>query len=371
VIEPHRAPERQPQAAFPPAAPAGVPGGNPGWSRSHRRLVRTVSVLVGVALLAAGCSNATPTAPPTEPPEDVSTETDQAETTEAASTTEEPEDPAATEPPGEEELLETWEAFHSAWTSQAPLDEPDPDAFDGLAVDPAETAAFLAAQRLDGRTVTLEQQLWPRVDVDGEQASITDCVIATQHPAGQPDTAATVTVGWEATAIVTDSGWLIDLAEPVGLFCIAEELNDQLLDAYRDYRAARKAAWDPPDPDHPALEATMTGEHLEFIRDLLAQHQAEGIVVRDPAPTDNAVVFEVGIGTATVSDCAEQVDERGAFDLETGKRLDELIPPVREGQLDAQSVELVVTEGGVWKVNDQAGTRDTNCVQGSTRYEVR
>ena len=115
----------------------------------------------------------------------------------------------------------------------------------------------------------------------------------------------------------------------------------------------------------------MAGEQLTFIRDLLAEHQRDGIVIRDPAPTDNAVVFEVGIGAATVSDCTEQVDGYGAFDLESGERLDDLIAPVESGRLDAQSVELERQEDGSWRVIDQAASRDTTCAPGSTRYAVR
>jgi hypothetical protein len=114
----------------------------------------------------------------------------------------------------------------------------------------------------------------------------------------------------------------------------------------------------------------MTGEQLTFIRELLEEHQRDGIVVREPAPTDNAVVWELGIGTATVSDCTEQVPEYGAFDLETGERLDELVAPVEPGRLDAQSVDLVRNAAGTWQVVDQAGSRDTDCEPGSTRYAV-
>jgi hypothetical protein len=366
VTAPRRAPERPPPAVCRPTAPAGAAGNRRRSLRSWRRLSRTVGVVAAVAVLAAGCSNAAPSVPTTDPPEAV--ETEPTEVTEPAPATEEPEEPAATEAAGEQELLETWEAFHTAWTDQAPLDQPDPQAFDDVAVDPQTAVELLTAQRGDARTVTTEAELWPVVEsADSDQATITDCAIATQHPDGQPDTAATVTVAWEATATLTDDGWRIDTAQPAGLFCIAEELNEQLLEAYRDYRAALDAAWDPPDPDHPALEATMAGEHLDFIRSLLTEHQVEGIVIREPAPTDNAVVFEVGIGTATVSDCTEQVDGYGAFDLGTGERLD-LIPLPSDGQVDLQSVEMARDAESSWKVVGQAAARDTNCVPGSTRY---
>jgi hypothetical protein len=58
------------------------------------------------------------------------------------------------------------------------------------------------------------------------------------------------------------------------------------------------------------------------------------------------------------------------LDSETGERLDHLIPPIEPGQLDLQSVELARGGNGVWRVVDQAGTRDTNCVPESTSYVV-
>jgi hypothetical protein len=338
--------------------------------RRRRRGRAAVAVLLTL-LLAVACTSNNPAGLPDPTDEPDQTETTDQATPEPTDTDTETETETETEVAAEEQIGEVWSAFHTAWTDQAPTDAPDPAAFDRLAVDPQAAAGQLTAQRGEARTVTTEAELWPTITLDEpEAATIRDCAIVTQHPDGQPDSAATITVAWEATARLTDDGWRIDTVQPTGLFCIAEELNDQLLDAYRAFRTAKDAAWDPPDPDHPDLERTMTGEQLEFIRDLLAQHQDEGIVVRDPAPTDNAVVFDVGIGTATVSDCTQQVPERGAFDVETEERLDDLIPPVRDGQLDLQSVELARGDDGSWKVIDQAGQRDTNCVPGSTRYAV-
>ena len=325
------------------------------------------AVLVTLMLVAAACSSSNPTNDPAPEPDPPSNTQPDAE-------------PDAPEPPQpvesdngaatEADLADIWTAFHAAWIEQAALDDPDPNVFDGLALEPDEAVATLVAQRGEARIVTTDAELWPRLDITDQAAQIADCAIVTQHPEDQQDSAATVTVRWEATATVTADGWRIETALPVGLFCVAEELNEQLLGAYRDFRSAKDAAWDPPDPAHPDLERTMAGRQLEFIRELLADHQRDGIVIRDPAPTDNAVVFDVGIGTATVSDCAEQVPERGAYDLETGERLDELIPPVRDGQLDGQSVELERQSDGAWRVVAQAGTRDTDCIPGSTNYAV-
>jgi hypothetical protein len=326
------------------------------------RALGTVALLV--ALLLTGCSNPDPVVAPEEPSNPDGT---------AASdlgNSNESEPAPADETPGTEELAAVWEAFHAAWVEQAAADDPDPAAFEDVAVDPDGVAEALTMQRGDSRLVTTEAELWPRFDIDGNSAEVADCTIVAQHPDGQPNSTATVTIGWAATAVVTEDGWRIQDARQLDLFCIAEELNDELLAAYRAFREAKDAAWDPPDPEHPDLERTMAGDQLEFIRDLLAEHQREGIVIREPAATDNAVVFDVGLGRATVSDCTEQVEGYGAFDVDSGERLDDLIAPVDPGRLDAQSVELERDDDGAWRVIDQAASRGTDCVIGSTRYEV-
>ncbi len=327
------------------------------------RLVRLLALLLAVVMVAA-CSNSDPVVAPEEP-----SNPDGAAAPDAPGESNEPESEPADDPPGEEELAGVWDAFHAAWVEQAAAEAPDPAAFEGVATDPEGVVEALIALRGDGRLVTTETELWPRFEVGGDNAEVVDCAIVVQHPDGQPDSLATVTIGWEATALATDDGWQIADARQRDLFCIAEELNDQLLSAYRDFRAAKDAAWDPPDPDHPDLERTMAGEQLEFIRELLAEHARDGIVIREPAPTDNAVVFDVGIGRATVSDCTEQVEGYGAFDLDSGERLSDLIAPVDPGRLDAQSVELERNDGA-WRVVDQAASRGTDCMVGSTRYEV-
>jgi hypothetical protein len=324
---------------------------------------RTVGTLLVVALLLTACSTAPATEPAAEAPPDPPP-------AEAPSRVPDEPDPAAEAPTDEEQLGELWAAFYRAWVEQAPLEDPASAAFADLAVDPDQTTADLVAQRLDSRPVVTEFEQWPQVVIDGDTATITDCVIATQHERDEDGNAVTLSTSWEAQATSTAEGWRIETAGPRDLFCVPEELNEQLLGAYREYREALDAAWDPPDPDHPALQRTMTGEQLTFIRELLAEHERDGIVVREPAPTDNAVVWELGIGIATVSDCTEQVPEYGAFDLETGERLDELVPPVEPGRLDAQSVDLDRNADGTWQVVDQAASRDTDCDPGSTRYAV-
>lgn len=339
---------------------------SPGVS-ARPRAHRTLGLLLATALLATACSSAPasepePPAPPDPPPAEVpSSEPDEPDP---------PADEASGSDSDEEQLDELWASFYRAWTEQVPLEVTDPAAFADLAVDPDQTSSQLVAQRLDSRPIITDLEQWPRIVVDGDTATITDCVITTQHERDDDGNTVSLSTSWEAQAVATTDGWRIETARPRDLFCVPEELNEQLLDAYREYREGLDTAWDPPDPNHPVLIQTMSGEQLTFIRGLLEEHQRDGIVIREPAPTDNAVVWDLGIGTATVSDCTEQVAEYGAFELETGERLDDLIPPVEPGRLDAQSVDLVRSSNGTWQVVDQSASRDTDCVVGSTRYAI-
>ncbi|MGH3469760.1 MAG: hypothetical protein ACRDQF_18720, partial [Thermocrispum sp.] len=47
----------------------------------------------------------------------------------------------------------------------------------------------------------------------------------------------------------------------------------------------------------------MVDPGLSDMRDLLTEHASMGIVVRDTHDLENAVAFELGIGSARISDC--------------------------------------------------------------------
>lgn len=321
------------------------------------------ALTVGLAAILAlgGCSD-DPTSEPLADPEPA------ADTAPAETDASSAEDATS----DEDRIVETWIAFHRAWTEQLEADEADPAAFEGLAEDPAHWAGLIDELAADDRFVTLEVEHWTTVDVDGAEASIGDCIIAHEHLAPQdPDDAEHRPTWWTATAVLDGDDWLIrsrneDRSGP----CVAEELNDQLLAAYEEYRRVKDDAWDPPDPDHPELDQVATGGHLEFLREILAEDAEAGMTFREPAPTDDAVVFDLAIGFAVVSDCTEQVAEFGVYDLETGERLDDEIAPVEDGQVDLQSVNLVL-EDDIWKVEEQGVLLDSNCNVGGTDHVVR
>ena len=330
---------------------------------------RAAVAMLLTLLLTVACTSNNPTA-----------ESDQTETTDQATpepTEPEPETGTETETETETEVAaevqigEVWAAFHTAWTEQAPTEAPDPTAFEAVAVDPPAAAGQLTTQRGEARTVTTEAELWPTITLDGsEAATISDCAIVTQHPDGQPDSAATVTVAWEATATVTDDGWRIDSAQPTGLFCIAEELNDQLLDAYEGWLEAHQEWSDPPDPQHPLLAQTMAEPGLADMRSFLADELAEGVVSRFPHDPNGAVT-DIGIATARVTDCYEAPDDYGVFDLETGERRTDLVPTPEPGQQNRTIADLERGDDGDWKVVGWRWEERNDCEPGETRYGVR
>jgi len=335
--------------------------------QQHGRSSRPISLLVGFLLLAvagalAACTDATdepvePAPPPAETdPDPIDAGPDP--------------DPASDPIPGDADALEdSWAAFQAAWAEQAAEEEPDPAAFEGLTVDPAATVALLDALRAGGRLVTTEQELWPRFDIDGDRAEVVDCVIAAQHPAGQPDSLATVTISWDATALATDGGWRIDSAQPGELFCIAQDLNDQLLAAYSAWHDGQREWYQPPDPEHPLLTATMAEPGLSDMRAVLAEDRSAGISMRFPHQPQ-AVVTDLSMGSARITDCYFAPDGYGAFDVDSGERRADVVPVPEPGQLNRTVADLEETADG-WFVVGWRWEERNSCEPGETRYATR
>lgn len=277
-----------------------------------------------------------------------------------------------------DQVTSLWEAVHDQRLTQVFGDDPpDPAPFAGLASQQATGLLldFIELGRGEIPADLTDHQLWPQITIpaSADRARIEDCILVASQTASQPDSAPLVTSQvWTGTAVKTSSGWVLDDLS-IGVHnCVPPDLNRELLDAYRAYHNAWTRAWDPPNPQHPLLEQTMTGHRLEEIRRLLEEDQAAGIVFRDPHdPLENAVVFDLGIGEATVSDCHPAHEEYGAYDLDTGQRLDDEVPPPRPGQLNLTSVDLVLTsDADGWKVAESASLTDTNCEPRGTPYVV-
>jgi hypothetical protein len=115
-----------------------------------------------------------------------------------------------------------------------------------------------------------------------------------------------------------------------------------------DVIAAYEASWsdfieagDPPSPDAEFLADHMTGEALDVSRNLLRQYHAEGVVLRGTFQVD-AVVAELGEGSAVVEDCA--LDQLEVIVADSGR--------VAEGHDDERDgfVAELTMEGGLWKI---------------------
>lgn len=321
--------------------------------------IAALALVVALAACASPSADSTPTAP---------TRTTANSSPVAAS---------APQPDNSERLVALWQDVHDQRLDQVHGDsEPDGAAFDGLATDDTTDVLLdhIRAARSDVPSELVHVEHWPQIDVSptGDAADISDCVIVAARPAGQPDAEPTArSQVWTGTATKTSDSWVLDSVSTGVDNCVAPELNRELLDAYRAYHEAWTSAWDPPDPDHDLLDATMTGDRLEEIRRQLEADQAEGIAFRDPHdPLENAVVFDLGIGKATVSDCHEAHQGYGAFDVDTGERLDDEIPPVEPGQIHLTSVDLVRTADQTWKVAESALLTNANCELRGTSYVV-
>jgi hypothetical protein len=236
-------------------------------------------------------------------------------------------------------------------------------------VDPDGVAEALTMQRGDSRLVTTEAELWPRFDIDGDSAEMADCTIVAQHPDGQPNSTATVTIGWAATAVVTEDGWRIQDARQLDLFCIAEELNDELLTAYTSWLRGHSEWYEPADPEHPLLQETMAEPGLSDMRAILADDRDAGISMRFPHDPQ-AVVTDVAFGTARVTDCYPAPDGYGAFDVESGERRADIVPAPEPGQLNRTVADLDRTEDG-WSVVGWRWEEQNDCEPGEARYAPR
>lgn len=327
--------------------------------------MRIAPVIVAAVLVTvvAGCSSDTdpspiePASPPAteEPPADAEPEVEES-------------DPEA-RPPGRDELAEVWTAFHSAWVEQAAAENPDPAAFEGLVTNPDGTVELLETLRGTSRLVTTDQELWPDFSIDEGRAEIVDCAIVAQHPADQPDSIATVTVSWDATATVTDDGWRIDTAQPGELFCVAEDLNRQLVAAYTAWHDGLQEWYQPPDPEHSLLPVTMAEPGLADMRAMLAEDREAGISLRFPHQPQ-AVVTDVGMRSARITDCYEAPEGYGAFDVASGERQPDVVPAPGPEQLNRTIADINQTANG-WLVVGWRWEERNSCEPGETRYAPR
>lgn len=329
---------------------------------------RRTLVAAAAALLVAACTADDPGPRPIEAGPEPSGE--QPQPTPAPAPESPPEgghDPLAGLAEDEVPLVEAWLAFRAVWDEQIATGELDAAAFTSV----TDGLDAIVARGVPDPVETVAVEHWPSVDTDDDGVRyVLDCLIAERRPVGGGEVE-TVSEWAIAEMRETDQGWVVVDQALDARPCVAAPLADELIAAYEEFRRAKNAAWDPPDPDAPELEAILTGSSLTFFRDQIAADQAAGVSFREPAPTDNAVVFAIGIGTATVADCHEQVEDYGVYDVATGERLDDQSPPVEPGRRDLVRVDVVRDETGRWLVEDTGASRGVQCEPGETDVVVR
>lgn len=284
---------------------------------------------------------------------------------------------AAAQPSNQAQVTALWEAVHIERLQQVHSDgEPDAAAFEPYATDDATQALLdhIHAARSDVEIELAGVEYWTEVAIapSGDAAEISDCLIIEERPTEQTDAEPTArTRAWTGTATETDDGWKLETVSAGIDHCVPLDLNEQLLNAYQAWHEAMSRWWDPPDPDHPLLEEVMADPGLSDMRDLLAEHQSMGIVIRDKHDTENAVVFELGIGTARVSDCFPAHPENiSAYDETTDERREDLSPSPTPGQVDRTVLDLERSSDGEWVANGWRSRSNSDCTPGGTPYVV-
>ena len=314
---------------------------------------KPLAALLVLALLAAACSG----------DDSVTGEAIPVETTSPSPTTAAPESdptPSPTSTPERPPAIDALGAWQAMW-----------DGAELLVTDPASAEAQLAnvaslgvreqlttifAPTIDGQPATTVRafESFASVSESGDgTVTVNDCI-----QVSPPDTAPFV--WFSGTAVIVDGEWVIDSVEPKALGgCVPSEIATAAIDGYEAYWDARLEFWEPADPDHPLVAATLTGPQLDVIRNLLVDHQAQGLILRGRPDTNPEVVQITSPTELTLLDCMVQDPERGLFVAETGERTDD-IAPVVDGQRDLRSTVMVLEEGE-WKVSDIQGQANVRC----------
>lgn len=115
-----------------------------------------------------------------------------------------------------------------------------------------------------------------------------------------------------------------------------------VIEAYLAELDAFYAAANPPNPDHPALEETMTGAELTAVRSLLEDLKSRDHAIRRGSATRNDPrVTSVDRQSAVVTDCATDADV--TVHLPTGDIVDDEV-------VHGRFTTRLVREHGRWKV---------------------
>jgi hypothetical protein len=324
----------------------------PGHKAKTLVLVRRFGLAAATLLLAAACSGggeaATPeptaTAPALEP-------TPTTEPVVEPTATEIPEPTATVVPADPDAAQAAWSNFWQA------ISVPDDNAF-GLAaaLEWGSQEAIDGVRSFPWGSTDREVENFPVLEAaEGGSFAVNDCMFFTPGFGSS-------TVWWQGTVELVDGSWSVTSATRVNGFdpCVPAELADEAIAGYEAYLDAVPVFWDPPDADDPLLAQTMTGNHLAVIADQVVRASGEGWVVRGRQSSHPEVISSLTSSEVVLLDCYEVDPNSGAFDAVTGERLDELIAPVRPGQLNKSAVEMI-REEGQWKVKGINSVLNDNC----------
>lgn len=306
-----------------------------------------------MVVLVAACSSGGDEATPEATPTPVALEpTPTAEPVDEPTATPEPEGTPTPVPSDPEAAEAAWRSF---WEAVA---VPDDDAA-GLeaarawgsqdAIDQVRSFPWGSADR--------DVETFPVVEASGEAFTVNDCMFFT--PGFGTDGGG---VWWAGTVEPVDGAWTVTAADRVSSFdpCVPAELAEAAIAGYEAYLDAVPVFWDPPDPESPLVSQTMAGNHLDVISGLLVQASNEGWIVRGRQSSHPEVITVLSPDEIVLLDCYEVDPASGAFDGTTGTRLDDLIAPVRPGQLNKSGVEMI-REEGQWKVKGINSVLDDSC----------
>ena len=154
------------------------------------------------------------------------------------------------------------------------------------------------------------------------------------------------------TARGTETSRASEFVEP-------SEAEDDPVAAYLAFWDAVEAAGNPPDPDHPDLEATAADPQLSQLRNVLSDYRQQGHLRRgdnEHHPELRQLLDDER--AAIVDDCSELDPEGGLYDAETGERIEGGGEPGDRELLEAR-LELI---DGTWKVaNVNVVEEDSTC----------
>ncbi len=191
-------------------------------------------------------------------------------------------------------------------------------------------------------------------DADGTTINIRDCIIY------EPQIFESITHIHSGTAIPDgDGGWIIDSVTRETRGCVPAALNEQILTNYDEYRLALAEYWNPPDPDHPLIAETLTGDFHDVTRRAVLQFQVDGRRLDSVALENHPEIVSVFSSTRVlVQDCAVPDPDGGVF-KQSGERVEGDVPP-KPGSTDLWKVTMTLVDGR-WKTENVDATFDADC----------